>query len=101
MHEMDLRLRDSENSKFARPGGGTNRETLRTYSPDEVMGLIVDANYAFLPIAVGPFGNIGRVFVRFWNSTLAWKFNESDFKEDRPNAAIATNYGQASWCHKT
>jgi hypothetical protein len=52
--------------KFARRTGGTNEITKRTLSADEVIGKIMDANFSFIPIAVGAFGEIGSTFLRFW-----------------------------------
>jgi hypothetical protein len=51
--------------KFARPQGGTNPITNRTITPDDVIGEIIQANHAFIPIAVGPFGEFGSLFRHF------------------------------------
>ena len=86
-HEVDLRLRDGEKGKFARARGGTNKETLRTMTADEVIGSIVDSNYCFIPIAIGPFGDFGSIFRRFWEGTDPLPL--PSFSEDRPNALQA------------
>jgi hypothetical protein len=65
----ELRLREGEKHKFARQLGGTNAVSKRTLSEDEVIGEILDSNYAFIPIAVGPFGDIGSLFMRFWDGS--------------------------------
>eukprot|EP00956_Cyclotella_meneghiniana_P037172 scaffold135285_cov38-Cyclotella_meneghiniana.AAC.1 len=51
-----LRLREGEKKKFARRTGGrgTNDISAKTITADEVIGEINDANYSFIPIAVGP-----------------------------------------------
>eukprot|EP00956_Cyclotella_meneghiniana_P005015 scaffold6196_cov69-Cyclotella_meneghiniana.AAC.1 len=67
--ESDLRLREGERKKFARRTGGTNNVTSKTLSADEVIGEINDANYSFIPIAIGPHGEIGSVFKRFWDGS--------------------------------
>jgi hypothetical protein len=64
-NEMDLRLRDGERMKFAQPRGGTNPITAHTIPPDDVIGKITQSNQAFIPIAVGPFGDCGALFCRF------------------------------------
>lgn len=86
-HETDLRLRDGEKGKFARARGGTNKETLRTLTADEVIGSITDSNFCFIPIAVGPFGELGSIFRRFWEGIdpLPLPF----YPDDRPNALKA------------
>jgi len=68
-HELDLRLREGEKMKFARSRsrmtGGKNEITKRTLSAHEVTGKIMDANFSFIPIAIGAFGEIGRTFLLF------------------------------------
>jgi hypothetical protein len=64
-NECDLRLRDGEKMKFAHPRGGTNPITNRTITPDNVIGEIIQANHAFMPIAVGPFGEFHSLFRQF------------------------------------
>ena len=86
-NETDLRLRVGERKKFERNRGGTNVLTKHTLTPDEVIGEILDANYSFLPIAVGPHGEIGSLFNRFLHggNTLPLP----NFNKDRPNAERA------------
>jgi hypothetical protein len=31
---------------------------------------VMDANYSFIPVAIGPFGEIGDVFMRFWDGSV-------------------------------
>ena len=64
-NEYDLRLRDGEKIKFMRRTGGTNEITNKTLTPDEVIGEIINGNNAFIPIAIGPFGELGSLFRRF------------------------------------
>ena len=93
-NECDLRLRDGEKMKFARPRGGTNPITNKTISPDDVIGEIIQSNHAFIPIAVGPFGEFGSLFRRFIENHNTLPLPQ--FAKDRPNAAkaasIATNF---------
>jgi hypothetical protein len=93
-NEMDLRLRDGERMKFARPRGGTNPITARTVPPDDVIGEIINSNQAFIPIAVGPFGGFGSLFCRFIDDVNTLPL--PTLPTDRPNAAraakIATNH---------
>ena len=86
-NETDLRLRDGEKMKFARRTGGTNPLTKRTLTADEVIGEILDCNNAFIPIAVGPFGELGSIFRRFIEryNTLPLP----TFSKERPNAERA------------
>ena len=30
----------------------------------------MDANYSFIPVAIGPFGEIGDVFMQFWDGSV-------------------------------
>lgn len=64
-NETDLRLRDGEKMKFARRTGGTNPISNITLTADQVIGEILDSNNVFIPIAVGPFGELGTLFRRF------------------------------------
>jgi hypothetical protein len=93
-NENELRLRDGERMKFARPRGGTNPITNRTVTPDEIIGEIIHANHAFIPIAVGPFGEFGSLFRRFIENHNILPLPQ--FPNDRPNATkaakIATNF---------
>eukprot|EP00956_Cyclotella_meneghiniana_P027529 scaffold61901_cov21-Cyclotella_meneghiniana.AAC.2 len=84
---IDLRLRVGERKKFERSRGGTNILTKRTLTPDEVIGEILDSNYSFVPIAIGPHGEIGSLFNRFLHggNTLPLP----NFKKDRPNTERA------------
>ena len=70
--------------KSERNRGGTNVLTKRTLTPDEVIGEILEANYSFIPIAIGPHGEIGSLFNRFLHggNTLPLP----TFNKDRPNA---------------
>eukprot|EP00956_Cyclotella_meneghiniana_P040012 scaffold184797_cov22-Cyclotella_meneghiniana.AAC.2 len=88
-NETDLPLRVGERKKFERIRGGTNILTKRTltpdtWSPDEVSGEIPDANYSFMPIAIGPHREIGSLFKRFLyrGNTLPLPH----FSTDQPNA---------------
>jgi hypothetical protein len=56
-------------------------------SADEVIGKILDANNVFIPIAVGPFGELGSLFRRFIESHRILPL--PDFSADRPNATRA------------
>eukprot|EP00956_Cyclotella_meneghiniana_P037754 scaffold143726_cov74-Cyclotella_meneghiniana.AAC.5 len=85
--ESDLRLREGERKKFARCRGGTNEITSKTLTPDEVIGEINDANYSFIPIAIGPFGEMGSIFRRFWNGSDPLPL--PTFPNNRPQAARA------------
>jgi hypothetical protein len=89
-------LRDGEKMKFARRTGGTNPLTKRTLSADEVIGEILDCNNAFIPIAVGPFGELGSIFRRFIEryNTLPLP----TFSNERPNAKLAA---QRAIIHRT
>jgi hypothetical protein len=93
-NEYELRLRDGEKMKFARPRGGTNPITNKTITPDDVIGEIIQANHAFIPIAVGPFGEFGSLFRRFLENYNTLPLPQ--FAHDRPNAMkaakIATNF---------
>eukprot|EP00956_Cyclotella_meneghiniana_P025323 scaffold52646_cov44-Cyclotella_meneghiniana.AAC.2 len=86
-NETDLRLRVGKRKKFERSRGGTNILTKRTLTPDEVIGEIFDSNYSFVPIAIGPHGEIGSLFNRFLHggNTLPLP----NFNKDRPNAERA------------
>eukprot|EP00956_Cyclotella_meneghiniana_P005411 scaffold6804_cov57-Cyclotella_meneghiniana.AAC.14 len=68
--EPSARLRDlGEKKKFERPRGGTNNVTGVTLTGDEAIGQIIDNNQALIPIAIGPFGEIGDLFMRFLYGT--------------------------------
>jgi hypothetical protein len=90
----DLRLRDGERTKFARPRRGTNPITARTVPPDDVIGEILNSNQAFIPIAVGPFGSFDSLFCRFIDDVTTLSL--PTFPVDRPNASraakLATNH---------
>jgi hypothetical protein len=73
--------------KFARRTGGTNPLTNQTLSADEVIGEILDSNNAFIPIAVGPFGEFGSLFLRFIERSRTLPL--PTFSADRPNATRA------------
>ena len=68
-NKSDLRLREGERKKFVRRTGGTNDVTSKTLSADEVIGEINNANYSFIPIAIGPQCKIGSIFRRFWDGS--------------------------------
>eukprot|EP00956_Cyclotella_meneghiniana_P026150 scaffold55878_cov22-Cyclotella_meneghiniana.AAC.1 len=53
---------------FATRRGGTKILTKRTLAPNEVIGEILDANYSFIPIAIGPHCVIiGSLFKRIFS----------------------------------
>ena len=57
-------LRDlGEKTKFERPRGGTNSITGVTLTGDQAIGQILDSNQALIPIAIGPFGKLGQMFM--------------------------------------
>jgi hypothetical protein len=87
--ESDLRLRDGEKMKFARRTGGTNKVTKRTLSADQVIGEIIDGNNCFIPIAVGPYGDLGSLFRHFLYGENVIEI--PSFGQDRPNATRAYN----------
>ena len=86
-NETDLRLRKGEKMKFARTRGGTNPITKQTLSADEVIGEILDNNYSFIPVAIGPFGETGSLFNHFWNGSSTLPL--PSFSDDRPNVRRA------------
>jgi hypothetical protein len=47
----------------------------------------LDSNYAFIPIVVGPFGDIGSLFVQFWDGTDSLLL--PSFTKARPNVLRA------------
>ena len=55
--------------KFERPRGGTNNVTRVTLTGDQAIGQMIDSNQAPIPIAVGPFGELGEIFMRFLYGT--------------------------------
>ena len=68
--EPSTLLRDlGEKKKFERPCGGTNIVTGVTLTEDQAIGQIIDSNQALITIAIGPFGEIGEIFMRFLYST--------------------------------
>eukprot|EP00956_Cyclotella_meneghiniana_P038061 scaffold148342_cov36-Cyclotella_meneghiniana.AAC.2 len=87
INESDLRLREGERKKFARSTGGTNDITSKTLSADEVIGEINNSNYGFIPIAVGPFGEMGSIFRRFWDGSDPLPL--PNFDSNRPEAERA------------
>eukprot|EP00956_Cyclotella_meneghiniana_P041001 scaffold211404_cov36-Cyclotella_meneghiniana.AAC.4 len=96
--ESDLRLREGERKKFARRTGGTNDITARTLSADEVIGEINDTNCVFIPIAIGPFGEMGSLFKRFWDGSDTLPLPK--FNKDRPQAkraALRAISGTTPW----
>jgi hypothetical protein len=80
-------LRDGKKMKFARRTGGTNPITKRTLTADEVIGEILDSNNVFIPIAIGPFGELGTLFRRFIGNCRVLPL--PTFSQDRPNATRA------------
>ena len=95
-NEYDLRLRDGEKKKFMRASGGTNHVTNITHSPDEVIGEIINSNNVFIPIAIGPFGELGSLFRRFLHGDTILPLPQ--FPSHRPNAQRAA---QLATHHRT
>ena len=96
--QTPLRLREGERKKFARRTGGTNDITARTLSADEVIGEINDTNCAFIPIAIGPFGETGSLFKRFWDGSNPLPL--PNYNDDRPQAkraALRAISGTTPW----
>jgi hypothetical protein len=87
VNENTLRLRKGESDKFARRTGGTNEVSKRTLSADQVIGEIMEASYSFIPVAIGPFGEIGDIFMRFWDGSA--NPTPFSFPRERPYAAEA------------
>jgi hypothetical protein len=85
--DIDLRLREGERLKFVRRTGGTNKITKRTLSADEVIGEIMDGNNCLIPIAVGPYGELGSLFRRFLRGDTVIPI--TNFDPDRPHARRA------------
>ena len=85
--ECALRLREGEKIKFARRSGGTNTLTQKTLTADEVIGEILDGNNSFVPIAIGPFGDMGSLIQRFLDDSPTLPL--PTFSRDRPNATRA------------
>ena len=75
--------------KFVRSRGNTNETTKQTMTADQIIGNIIDSNNAFIPIAVGPHGEIGSLFRRFLTGRRALPL--PNFSEDRPNAKRAAD----------
>ena len=92
--ESDLRLRYGERMKFVRSRGGTNEVTKQTLSADQIIGEIVDSNFSFIPIAVGPHGELGSLFRRFLYGTKALPL--PDIPKDKPNALRAAQLAVSS-----
>jgi hypothetical protein len=86
-NESDRCLRDAKKLKFARRTGGTNPITRHTLTADEVIGEVLDCNNAFIPIAVGSFGELGSLFRSFIKNHKALPLLL--FSPDRTNAARA------------
>eukprot|EP00956_Cyclotella_meneghiniana_P001063 scaffold1261_cov50-Cyclotella_meneghiniana.AAC.4 len=64
--EPSALLRDlGEKKKFESPRGGINNVTGVTLTGDQAIGQIININQALIPIAIGPFGEIGELFMRF------------------------------------
>jgi hypothetical protein len=61
--------------------------TNKTLSADEVIGEVLHTNNVFIPISVGPFGEVGILFRRFIGSHRILPLPE--FSADRPNATRA------------
>ena len=72
--------------------GGTNDITSKTLSPDEVIGEINNSNYSFIPIAIGPFGEMGSIFRRFWDGSDPLPLPK--FDSDKPEADRAARHLQ-------
>ena len=85
--ETDLRLRYGEKMKFARSRGSTNPITKQTIPADNIIGELMTSNNVFLPIAVGPHGELGSIFRRFLQGDDALAL--PTFQDDRPNAKLA------------
>ena len=58
-----------EKKKFERPRGGTNNVTRVTLTGDQAIGQMLDSNQTPIPIAIGPFGELGEIFMRFLYGT--------------------------------
>jgi hypothetical protein len=52
-----------------------------------VIGEILEASYSFIPVAIGPFGEIGDIFMRFWDDSA--NPTPFSFPRERPYAAEA------------
>ena len=62
-----------ERKKFVRRTGGTNNDiTSKTFSADEVIGEISDANYGFILIPFGPHGEI-NMNMKHLQTFLGWQ----------------------------
>ena len=66
--EIDLRLREGEKKKFARPAH-CDAETGVCMTGDEIVGEIISHNKALLPVAISPHGRVGSLFNRFLYGT--------------------------------
>ena len=79
-----------EKKKFERPRGGTDNVTGVTLTGDEAIGQITDSNQALIPIAIvsiGPFGEIGDLFMRFLYGTAPKSLPK--ISSSKPNAQRA------------
>eukprot|EP00956_Cyclotella_meneghiniana_P029344 scaffold70739_cov45-Cyclotella_meneghiniana.AAC.3 len=86
--EPSVRLRNlGEKKKFERPRGGTNNVTGVTLTGDQAIGQIIDSNQALIPIAIGPFGEIGEIFMRFQYGTAPRSLPK--ISSSKPNAQRA------------
>ena len=86
--EPSVRLRDlGEKKNFERPRGGTNNVTGVTLTGDQAIGQIIDSNQALIPIAIGPFGEIGEIFMRFLYGTAPRSLPK--ISSSKPNAQRA------------
>ena len=86
--EPSARLRDlGEKKKFERPRGGTNHITGKSITGDAAMGQLLDSNQGFIPIAIGPFGELGQIFQRFLYGTQPTTLPL--ISKDKPNAERA------------
>ena len=78
-----------EKTKFERPRGGTNSITGVTLTGDQALGQILDSNQALIPIAIGPFGELGQIFMRFLYGTPPKSLPK--ISASKPNAQRALN----------
>eukprot|EP00956_Cyclotella_meneghiniana_P003945 scaffold4744_cov49-Cyclotella_meneghiniana.AAC.3 len=62
--------------------------TSKPLSADEVIGEINDANYSFVPIAIGPHGKIGSIFKCIRDGTDPLPL--PSFSKDQPEAKQAS-----------
>jgi hypothetical protein len=86
LHDINMRLRLGEKSKFQRQGK-TDNETGITLTGDEIIGDILQHNMALIPIAVSPHGRTSSLWNRHMYGTTA--MDCPDFSNNRIHAAAA------------